>query len=284
MDKHVNLMGKTALITGASSGIGYELSRLVARDGCALVLVARDAARLTRIAEELRGVSKVSVTVFPTDLAQGVAAEALFLELQREGIEVDILVNNAGFNVYGPFAQTDVARELQMLQLHIVTLTQLTKLLLSGMLRRRFGRVLNVASTGAFAPGPNDAVYCASKAYILSFSEALAELRGTGVTITTLCPGATRTAFATRAHMTGTALFQRRLLSASDVAEAGYRALLDRRRVVVVGLANKLMTFAVRFTPRVLVARISKRMLRQVGISAPVAVHLSRRRAVKIRY
>ena len=273
MDEDAIFTGKTALITGASSGIGYELTRLFARDGCDLVLVARDAARLTQIAEELRRDFKVSAIAMPKDLAQVTAAEELVRDLQHQGVEVDILVNNAGFNVYGPFWETDARREIQMLQLHVVTLTHLTKLVLPGMVRRRDGRILNMGSTGSFAPGPNDAVYCASKAYVLSFSEALAEeLRGTGVTVTALCPGATATAFAAHAQMTDIALFQGRVLTATQVAEAGYRALLRGRRLVVVGLANKLMVVALRFTPRPLVAHLSKRMLRRVGSRSPAAV------------
>jgi short-subunit dehydrogenase len=155
---------------------------------------------------------------------------------------------------------------------HVVTLTHLTKLVLPGMLRRRYGRILNLGSTGSFVPGPNDAVYCASKAYVLSFSEALAEeVRGTGVTFTALCPGATRTAFAARAKMTDTRLFQGRVISAREGAEVGYRALLRGRRVVVVGRMNPLMTISLRLTPRTLVTRISQRRLQRAGSRAPTA-------------
>jgi short-subunit dehydrogenase len=274
MHNDTGILGKTALITGASSGIGYELTKLFARDGLNLVLVARDQTRLAQIGEELHRSFNVSATIIPKDLAQARAADELFHELQRTGVEVDILVNNAGFNVYGPFAETDAQQELQMLQLHVVTLTQLTKLVLPGMIKRQFGKILNMGSTGSFAPGPYDAVYCASKAYVLSFSEALAEeLRGTGVTITTVCPGATKTAFAQRAGMSDTKLFQGRLLSAAKVAQTGYRALLHGRTSVVVGRANKLMTFALRLTPRNLVARMSKRILSRTASRSAAAVH-----------
>ncbi len=261
---HVN--GQTALITGASSGIGYELTKRLARDGVNLVLVARNAPQLAKIADELRGSSQVTVTVIPKDLSQPTAAEEIYRELQSQGMAVDILVNNAGFAVYGPFWETDAQKELQMMQVHMVTLTHLTKLFLPGMMQRHWGKILNLGSTAAFVPGPRAAVYCASKAYVLSFSEALAEeLRDSGVTVTALCPGPTKTEFAERAQLTDTKLFQGRLLSAAEVAQAGYRALMRGRPSTVVGMANKLMTFSLRFTPRHLVARLSKRVFRREG-------------------
>lgn len=252
----------TALITGASSGIGHELAKLFALDRFDLVLVARDAPRLEKIADALRRIYLVGVTVISKDLSQPTAAEEIYREVQRKGVEVDILVNNAGFNVYGPFWETDAQKELQMIQVHIATLTHLTKLFLPGMIQRHFGKILNVGSTASFTPGPLDAVYCASKAYVLSFSDAIAEeLRGTGVTVTTLCPGPTKTEFAERAHMTDAKVFQGELSSAAEVAKAGYRALMRGRTSVVVGTGNKLLTFSVRLTPRDLVARIAKSIL-----------------------
>ena len=259
----------TALVTGASSGIGHEFAALLARDGFDLVLVARDGARLAATARLLRENAGVSVAVLPCDLAASTAAERLVREIEERGIAVDLLVNNAGFNVYGPFARTDGAAELRMLQVHVVTLTHLTKLLLPGMLARRSGRILNVASTGSFAPGPNDAVYCASKAYVLSFSEALAEeLRGSGVTVTALCPGPTDTEFAARAGMTGSLLFRGPRATPAAVARAGYRAMQRGRAVAIPGAANWLMVQALRFTPRALVARISRLLL---GGAAPAS-------------
>jgi short-subunit dehydrogenase len=162
---------------------------------------------------------------------------------------------------------------MQMIQTNVLALTELTKLFLPEMLERRFGRILNLGSTASFVPGPLDAVYCATKAYVLSFSEALAEeLKGTGVTVTTLCPGATQTQFAERAQMTGVALFRGRLQSPAEVAWVGYRALMGRRSSVVVGLANKLMVFALRFAPRDLVARISMDLLSRADAPPPVAL------------
>jgi short-subunit dehydrogenase len=253
---------KTALITGASTGIGYELARLFARDGFNLVLVARDGLRLIKIGDEFERSSDVSVTVLPKDLSQPTATQEIYDELQSKRIDVDILINNAGFGVSGPFSETNLQKERQMIQVNIVALTQLTKLFLPAMLTRNFGRILNVGSTVSFLPGPGDAVYCATKAYVLSFSEAIAEeLRGTGVTVTTLCPGPTKTEFAARADMTDSKIFQGRVSSAQEVAEAGYRALMHGRTTAVVGWANKLLIFSLRFSPRSVVARISKSLL-----------------------
>lgn len=258
----------TALITGASSGIGRELAALLARDGYDVVLVARNELRLQALAEELRAAHGVHATPLPTDLVVPSAADEIAAELERRGLEIEVLVNCAGFNVYGAFATTDAERELQMLQVNVVTLTRLTKLLLPDMLRRGTGRILNIGSTGSFAPGPFDAVYCASKAFVLSFTEALAEeLEGTGVTATALCPGPTATEFAERAGMSGTPLFQGRVASAAEVAAAGYRAMMRGRRVVVPGLGNMLLTFSVRLSPRTMVASIGRKMLAVEGAS-----------------
>jgi short-subunit dehydrogenase len=187
--------GKCALITGASSGIGRELATLFARDGYDLTLVARDRAMLARIGDELTRVHGVAVDVIAQDLSHPNAAAEVYRELKRRSIKIDVLVNNAGFGTYGPFVDSDAATESEMLQLNIVALTKLTRLFLEDMLAKREGRILNVASTAAFQPGPLMAVYYASKAYVLSFSEALAnELRDSGVTVSTLCPGPTQIA------------------------------------------------------------------------------------------
>ena len=253
------------LVTGASSGIGHELAKLFARDGFDMVLVARDAARLAVIADQLNHETGVTVTVLVKDLSDADAPDELVRALHDRGIEPDVLVNNAGFDVYGLFRDTDATQESQMMQVNIVSLTRLTKLLLPGMLERGHGRILNLGSTGSFAPGPFNAVYCASKAYVLSFSEALAqELRGSGVTVTTLCPGATKTQFAQRTGMTDTRLFQGRVSDAAQVARAGYRALMQGRTRVIVGLANRLMIFSLRFAPRDRVARISRLLLSRI--------------------
>ncbi len=261
---------RTALVTGATSGIGYELAKLFAQDGSDLVLVARNDRRLHEVADELRRTG-VGITVISQDLSQPGAADDIYRQLADAGVDVDFLVNNAGFSVYGPFWTTDPQSEWQMIQTNIVALTQLTYLLLPHMVARRSGRILNLGSTASFAPGPFSAVYGASKAYVLSFSEALAEeLRGTGVTVTTLCPGPTKTEFAERAHLTGTNLFRGRLSSAADVARAGYRALMRGQTTVVVGLANQLLLLTIRLSPRTLVLKVSRRML-QMGSQRPQA-------------
>ena len=182
-------MKETALITGASSGIGLDLARLFAKDGHDVVLVARSEGKLREIAAELERDFGMTAHVIVADLAKPDAPQTLVAQLP---VDVDVLVNNAGFGVLGPFVETDLAKELEMIQVNVVALTHLTKLLLPPMVARRRGRVLNVASTAAFQPGPLMAVYYATKAYVLSFSEAIAdELRDSGVTVTALCPGPT---------------------------------------------------------------------------------------------
>jgi short-subunit dehydrogenase len=252
-------MKETALITGASSGIGLDLARLFAKDGCDVVLVARSEGKLRELAAELERDCGVKAHVIALDLAQPHAAQAL---VQRLPVAIDVLVNNAGFGVTGPFVETDLAKELEMIQVNIVALTELTKLLLPPMVARRRGRVLNVASTAAFQPGPLMAVYYATKAYVLSFSEAIAdELRDSGVTVTALCPGPTETGFAAVADMTTTRLFNvAKPMSSADVARAGYAAMKRGRRVVIPGVKNKLLTQSVRVSPRRLVTTIVRKL------------------------
>src|SRR5882724_11077920 len=198
---------KTALITGASGGIGYDLAKLFARDGYGLVLVARNKQKLDENAPELRKLGSPWVINYATDLAELEAPEELFAYTERASIQVDVLVNNAGYGVHGAFSKTNLDDELEMMQLNMVALTHLTKLYLPQMIARRQGKIMQVASTAAFQSGPFMAVYFASKAYVLSFSEALyEELRGTGVTVTALCPGPTKTGFADRAGMRSTKL------------------------------------------------------------------------------
>jgi len=247
----------STLITGASSGIGYELAKRFARDRHDLVLVARSRARLAEIAEELSGATGVAVKVIPKDLSRPGAAQEVFDELGRESISVTMLVNCAGFGTWGLFAEDDPAVDQEMMRLNMVALTQLTSLAVPEMLGRRNGRILNVASTAAFQPGPRMAVYYATKAYVLSFSEALAnELSGTGVTVSTLCPGPTRTAFGERAKMAGTRVFRMGAMDAATVAAAGYRGLMKGRAVIVPGLLNRLLVQSVRVSPRRLVTAV----------------------------
>jgi uncharacterized protein len=253
---------QTALITGASGGIGLELARRFAAGGYDLVLVARSAARLEELAAELRR-QGAAVRVLAKDLSLPASPEEVCRELAAAGAAVDVLVNNAGFATFGLFAETPLDKELEELQLNVVTLTHLTKKLLPAMLARRRGGVLNVASTAAFQPGPLMAVYYATKAYAVSFSEALAEeLRGTGVTVTALCPGPTATGFQQRAHMETSKLFSGllRVADAAAVARVGYEGFRAGKRIVIPGLLNKVGVQSIRVSPRALATRMVKKM------------------------
>jgi short-subunit dehydrogenase len=257
---------RTALITGASGGIGAELARLFARDGWNVVLVARSRDGLEKVGRELSQAYGIRHHVLPADLADPAAPRAILDAVQALGIEIDALVNNAGFGLMGSFVDvgrepaTELGRELEMLQVNVVALTHLSKLFLPAMVTRGRGYVMNVASTAAFQPGPLMAVYYASKAYVLSFSEALSvELAGTGVTATALCPGATRTEFQAVANMEGSRLFRGgHVMTAAEVAETGYDAMLAGRSSVVTGAANRVMAAGTRFIPRRMAARLAK--------------------------
>jgi len=255
--------GRTALITGASGGIGYELAKLFAHDHYDLVLVARSAAKLAQFADELQRQFGVSAKPIALDLTASPAPQFLFDQLQREGVTVDVLVNNAGYGVLGEFAEIPLEETLGQIQLNITALTHLTKLFVAPMLERHSGKILNVASTAGFQPGPRMAVYYATKAYVISFSEALAnELQGTGVTVTCLCPGATDTGFAKRAGNDQTLLFkQLRPMDAKTVARDGYRALMAGKTLAISGFRNWLIAESVRFSPRKLVTTISRKVL-----------------------
>ena len=258
-------MSKTALITGASGGIGYELALLAARDGFDCILVARSQDRLNALAARLETEFRVKTLVLPKDLSKPSAVDEIYEEVGAAAMPVDLLVNNAGFPVFGLFTETDLDTELQMLQVNIVALTQLTKLFLRGMIERRYGRILNLASTAAFEPGPLMAVYYASKAFVLSFSEALAnELHGTGVTVTALCPGPTRTGFQKRGQLEDSRLVQGEIADAPSVAAAGYRGLMAGKTLVIPGFANKLIPWIVRVSPRGVVTRVVRRMQERV--------------------
>ena len=252
---------KTALITGASSGIGLELAHLFARDGYRLVLVARNRGALRELGDDLQSRYNVTVRISPRDLAHPATPDELYQELQEAGIVLDVLVNNAGFGGSGPFLQTDWNNESEMLQVNIASLTHLTKLFLP-QLRAREGKLLNVASVAGFLPGPFMAVYYASKSYVLHFSEALAEeLSGTGVTVTCLCPGPVTTNFQKRAHLGGTAMgISPLLVDVREVARAGYEGMKQGKRIVVPGWKNQLLIQGLRLSPRALVARIASRM------------------------
>jgi uncharacterized protein len=260
-----------ALVTGASSGIGLELATLLARDGHDLVLVARRRERLDEIGKGLRQEFGAAATVIVRDLSDADSPRAVAQEVEARGFEPVVLVNNAGFGVYGFFAETSLEKELEMIRVHVVALTELTKRLLPGMLRRGSGRILNLASTAAFQPGPMMAVYYATKAYVLSFSEALAnETAGSGVTVTALCPGPTGTEFARQAGVEETRLFHSPLrLDVRKVALVGYRGMMRGKRVVVPGLANKILVAAIRWTPRPMVTAVVRRIQKTRGSVRP---------------
>jgi len=254
----------TALVTGASSGIAADLARLFAKDGCDVVLVARSEGKLRELAAALGKELDITARVIAADLSKPNAAQQVVDALG--GITIDTLVNNAGYGVSGPFAETDLEAELEMIQVNVVALTHLTKLLLPGMVARKRGRILNVASTAGFQPGPLMAVYYATKAYVLSFSEALAEeLRDSGVMVTALCPGPTDTGFAAASNMESSRLFHLfRPMSAAKVAAYGYHALRRGKRVAVPGLRNRLMAQSLRVSPRTLVTKIVRKMQEKV--------------------
>jgi short-subunit dehydrogenase len=255
---------KYALITGASSGIGLELAKLFARNGYGLILVGRERTTLERVGRELSRTHGVPHRAIAKDLIRSGAAEEIFDEIIRASIHVDVMVNSAGVGTYSCFAESDLEAELAMMQLNMVSLTHLTKLCLNEMLARGEGKILNVASTAAFQPGPLMAVYFATKAYVLSFSEALAnELNGSGITVSVLCPGPTHSRFQQRAGMQGSRLFHRGVMDAATVAAIGYRGLMRGTTIIVPGFVNRLLTFAVRIAPRRLVAGLVRILLEQ---------------------
>jgi uncharacterized protein len=252
---------QTALITGASFGIGLELAQVFAREGFNLVLVARSADKLRHLASELEKAHNTRSLILATDLTEPGAAAYVIDQTIRADIRVDVLVNNAGFGQYGFFAENDLEECLRQIQLNVTTLTHLTRLYLPGMIERKSGRILNVASTAAFQPGPLMAVYYATKAYVLHLSEALAnEVQGTGVTVTCLCPGPTATEFQERANMAGTRLAKYGVMDARTVAEDGYRALMSGKPVAISGFRNWLVAQSVRFAPRRLVAAVARKL------------------------
>ena len=253
-----------ALVTGASSGIGADLARELARDGYDLVVTGRRVEPMETLAEELK-VHGASTIVIASDLGQAGAAARLIEEIESQRVTIDVLINNAGVGAHGRFDQTDPVRIGEMLQVNIVALTELTRLLLPGMVARRSGRVMLVASTASFQPGPQMAVYFASKAYVLSLGEAIAyELRGTGVTVTTLCPGATATNFNKVAGTENLAVLKSSMnpmMTSAEVARIGYQALKAGRRVVVTGLINKIMAITGRLVPRAVSLSLANSMM-----------------------
>ncbi|HEY3839529.1 MAG TPA: SDR family oxidoreductase [Bryobacteraceae bacterium] len=255
----------TALITGASSGIGLELVKIFARDKAGVILVARKSERLRQAAAEIQQITGSAPRVMPYDLADPRSADAIHGELG--GAQVDYLINNAGFGLGGPFSKTDRQIELEMLQVNIVSLVDLTKLLLPHMLARGSGRIMNVASTAAFQPGPLMAVYYASKAFVLSFTEAIAEeMVGSGVTVTALCPGPTTSDFQRRARIENVKLVKKQaigMMSSEEVARIGYRGMMQGKVIVIPGFINRLGVQSLRLGPRAVIRKAARKLQEQ---------------------
>jgi short-subunit dehydrogenase len=255
-------MLETALITGASAGIGQELARCFAKDGKNVVLVARRLQRLKKLAKELEKEYGIKAVAVAEDLSKADSAEILYKKIEKKKIQVDYLVNNAGFGSYGEFKKTDNQRTEDMINLNMLTLTKLTRLFLPHMIKRKNGGIMNVGSTGSFAPCPMMQVYCATKAYVLSFTEALSiECEGTGVKVSCLCPGATKTEFQEVAGLGDLRLTAKFMKSSKEVAKQGYEALMKNKTVCIPGVVNKLLMLSIRLTPRKIVAKTTKKML-----------------------
>lgn len=250
---------ENVLITGASSGIGRDLAEIFAAAGFNLILTARDHARLRDLARKLESEYQIEAHVIVADLASPDGPHQIFSEITRLGLPVHNLINNAGFGAYGEFSDLPLEEDLGMIQVNITALTHLTKLTMPQMIQRGSGRIMNVASTAAFQPGPLMSVYYATKAYVLSFSEGIAnELKPHGITVTCLCPGATGTAFAARANMEKSRLFKLNKGSSKKVALAGYKGMLKGKTLIIPGLVNKTLAQSVRFSPRKLVAKVTR--------------------------
>ena len=251
-----------ALITGGTSGIGNGFAHALAQDDINLVIIARNETRLEEVKNELEARYSIKVKTIPRDLANPEAPAEIFEILKQEGIVLDVLVNNAGFNVHGKFEETDLGEEIKMIRLHIVAVTQMTKLFLNQRSRQRENMILNVSSIAGLVPGPLVSVHFATRAHILSFSLALAnELQGSDTHVTCLCPGPTKSAFFGRANMSDVRLASGKpikLMDAQTVAETGYKALKKRKVIVVPGYRNKILAFMTTFVPRALAIKITR--------------------------
>lgn len=253
----------TVLVTGASSGIGMALARVFAQHGHSLILLARSRQVLESLSLELQTQYKVSAEVLEADLADPQGPENVVQEVRRRNLQVDVLVNNAGFGLMGPHAELDLRRQLEMVQVNITSLVHLTRLLLPEMLARNTGGVLNVASTAAFQAGPNMAVYYATKAFVLSYTESLhEEVAATQLHVSCLCPGPTNTGFGAAADMEGARLFKLGAQSASAVAEVGFAAFQNNRTIAISGFKNMVLAFLVKLSPRSVTRRIAQALNR----------------------
>lgn len=247
---------ETVLITGASSGIGLELAKCFAADGSRLVLVARNRPALEDLAATLKEKFKIETVVLPADLSLPDAPKQVFDRLASQKISLDVLINNAGFGLHDRFADTPLARHLEIIKVNVMALTELTGLFLPEMLRKKGGGILNVGSVAGFVPGPNMAIYYATKAFVQSFSEALAEeLAGTGVSVTVLCPGPTESNFGAVARGDRTRVAQSAKMSAETVARFGHFAFRNKKIVAIPGFRNRSLVFMTRFVPRSTIRR-----------------------------
>lgn len=253
-------MSDTVLITGASSGIGLELSKQFAKDEFNLILVANNSDRLKEAANIIRQTNKnIVIKTITKNLSLKDTPIEIYNEVKNSKMKVDILVNNAGTQVYGPIHETEIKKQLDLIQVNLLALTHLTMLFLKDMVENGKGKILNVASTGGFAPVPLNAIYCATKAFVLNFSEAIGrDLEGTGVSVTCLCPGATKTDFADKAGIQNIRLFQSFVMDAKTVAQNGYHGLIKNKTIIIPGLYNKLSIMSIRFTPRMWITIVGK--------------------------
>jgi uncharacterized protein len=262
MSKNKKSMPNTALITGASSGIGLELARVLARNSHHLVLTARRDKRLKELKQELEINFGIQVTIFSTDLAKPESPQKLYDFTKKENLSIDILINNAGIGDYGLFHKSDWEKTGTMIDLNIRSLTHLTHLYLPDMVRKERAWIMNVASTAAFQPGPLMSVYYASKHYVLAFSEGIAnELNGTGVSVTTLCPGPTESEFQEHSNQTKSKLFDNMPVATSrEVAEYGYTAMMNGKRVAIHGVLNNIAAKSAGLLPRRLVTAVTRKI------------------------
>lgn len=253
---------RTALITGASSGIGLELAKIFAREKIDLIIIARSEEKLRSLANQLQQQYGVKINILVKDLSHYNTAKEISDHCAQNNIQVDYLINNAGFGDFGFFAESSWSKQEQMLNVNITALTYLTRLFLPGMIDRKYGRIMNLASTAAFQPGPTMSVYYATKAYVLSFTEAISnELKGTGVTATALCPGSTHSGFQKAAALEESRLVKnKKLPSSEEVAEFGYKAMMKGKVVAIHGFTNTLLATSVRFMPRPLVRTLVRQI------------------------
>lgn len=253
--------GETVLITGATTGIGFQLAKLFAMNGYHLVMIARNESLLTKLKQLWTEEFGIQIHTITKDLSHPNAVNEIMQDLEQNQLHIDILINNAGFGLFGPFLNTAIEQELEMIQVNITSLTQLTKSIVTNMARKKKGKILNVASTAAFQPGPLMAVYFATKAYVLSFSEALTnELAEHGIQVSVLCPGPTQTGFEKRANLEQSKLFDRNVMQAEEVARTAYRQFMTGKTMIVPGKTNWILVRSTRFLPRKIVTGIVRKM------------------------